>query len=477
LSIRLRLAAWYTGVLALSLFVFGLLLYFHTQDHLMDMGNESIVSRANHLAASIESEPPASLDYGTLEIPSIDAFQSAGIYVQVFDGDGRVLARSSNLGDYTLPASEQALTRARDGQGVFYWATVGRERVRVFIRRVVSGSEHVAFVAVATDYDDAYHLLPTLRLVLLGGGLFSLVLAGTIGWAIAARALKPVAAVTAAAREIALSKDFSRRVENTNKRDELGQLSSTFNHMLESLEESCAAQHRFVADASHELRAPLTAVRANLELLSQQGDDLPAEERKALVRDAAGEADRMARMVGDLLSLARADAGQKPCFQPLELDRLLLDVYGEAKTLAKGVKVTVKDIDQVSLSGDRDLLKQLLLILIDNAIRYTPASGEVSLSLRKDRTHATLEVADTGVGIAPEDLPHIFERFYRADKARERNAGGSGLGLAIGRWIVEQHGGDIDVKSVVGQGSTFTVRLPLDNPTPPGQLGPSPACR
>jgi len=174
-------------------------------------------------------------------------------------------------------------------------------------------------------------------------------------------------------------------------------------------------------------------------------------------------------MVANLLSLARADAGQKLHMRPVELDRLLVDVYGQTRLLAKKVKLTIKDIDEVSLMGDPDQLKQLMLILVDNAIRYTPSGGEVTLSLNRYSGTATLEVADTGIGISAEDLPHVFERFYRADKSRTRSASGTGLGLAIAKWIVEQHGGEISVKSSPGVGTTFAIRLPLasERNTPP----------
>ncbi len=466
MSIRLRLALWYTSVLGVTLIIFSVALYMLMARHVIDENDASIATRAQHIASTVRIDTAAPPTLSHVELPPIDAFESAGVYVQIVQTDGVVVAHSDNLGGQELPGNERAFAGAWTGQGVFYSASIGGEQVRVYIQPLVVGGRIIGFIQVGRSNSEAYGILDRLRLGLIGFGLLSLLLAGAIAWAMAGSALMPIATITRTARSIALSKGFSRRLEDAGSRDELGQLGTTFNEMLASLEEAYAAQQRFIADASHELRTPLTAVRANLELLRRQGNGLPTEGREELVDAAANEAERMARLVADLLSLARADAGQKMKVQQVELDRLLLDVYGEAKLLAKPVKLTVDEIDEVSLTADSDRIKQLILILVDNALRYTPAGGQVKLSLRKESAMAVLEVADTGIGISTEDLPRIFDRFYRADKARARDAGGTGLGLAIAKWIVEQHGGGIAVASEQVKGSTFTVRLPL---TPRGR--------
>lgn len=461
MSIRLRLALWYTAVLGVVLVVFSVLVYLIMDRRLIDEGDASISSRAQQFAGTIRVDFTLLPLLQRVELPDIDAFKSPGIYVQVVQVDGAVVARSDNLGGQALPGNEQAFAAARDGEGMFYTAAVGDEQVRIYVQPLVVGGRLIAFVQVGRSYGDAYAVLSRLRLGLFGVGAVSLLMAGLIAWVIAARALRPIAAITRTARAIALSRGFSRRLEETRSHDELGQLSVTFNEMLASLEEAYATQQRFIADASHELRTPLTTMRANLELLDRHGDALPSEERKGLVKAASDEADRMGRLVASLLSLARADAGQKLEMRPVELDRLLLDAYGPARLLAKEVKLIIKEIDEVTVSADPDYLKQVVLILVDNAIKYTLPGGEVGLSLRKDSGAAILEVADTGIGIAAEDLPHIFDRFYRADKARVRGTAGTGLGLAIAKWITEQHGGELSVTSSPGAGTTFRVRLPL----------------
>lgn len=461
MSIHLRLALWCSAVLAVTLVVFSLMLYYLMDRHLVDQGDADIASRAHHIASTIRVDLAAPLTLEHVELPPIDAFESPGIYVQVLQLDHTVVARSDNLGGHELPVSLPEFDEARAGRNVFYTAVVGPEQVRIYLQPLIIEGSLIGFVEVGRSFGEAYAILDRLRLSLLGLGTVSLLLAGGIAWGIAGGALRPIADLTRTARAIAQSRSFSRRVNDTGSRDEVGELGVTFNEMLSNLEEAYAAQQRFIADASHELRTPLTAVRANLELLGRQGDLLPSPERSVLVRAASDETERMSRLVFDLLSLARADAGQRLQMRAVELDRLLLEVYGEAKLLAKDTRLVIGEIDEVTVQGDSDRLKQLILALADNAIRYTPPGGQISLALRKDVELAILEVADTGTGISSEDLPHIFERFYRANKARASDDMGTGLGLAIAKWIVDEHGGEIAVASLPGQGSTFTIHLPL----------------
>lgn len=219
-------------------------------------------------------------------------------------------------------------------------------------------------------------------------------------------------------------------------------------------------QQRFIADASHELRAPLAIIRGNLELLRDATKLPPSEQRNALL-EAHEEAERLSRLVVDLLTLARADAGVPLQLESLELHGLLMKVCGDARTLSRGQRLELGPVSPVTMRGDRDRLTQLLLIVLDNAIRYTPSSGRVVASLDSEGGEAVIRVVDTGVGIAPEDVPYIFDRFFRADPARSRDPRGTGLGLAIARWIVRQHGGRIEVASEVGVGTTVSIRLPL----------------
>jgi signal transduction histidine kinase len=253
--------------------------------------------------------------------------------------------------------------------------------------------------------------------------------------------------------------DLSRRIPlKVPATSEVGRLIMAFNETLERLEKLFTAQSRFLADISHELRTPLTTIRGNVDLLRKTGAD--PESLDAV----QSETDRMIRLVGDLLLLSRAEAGNLPlAHDPVEMDTLLLEVFQQARVLAQDrVEVTIGFLEQVSVPGDRDRLKQLLLNLVTNAIQYSPAGGRIVLSLRTVDQWLHLTVADNGPGIPPQDLPHIFDRFYRVEASRSRNPlGGSGLGLSIARWIAIGHEGRIEVVSELGKGTTFSVWLPL----------------
>jgi signal transduction histidine kinase len=278
-------------------------------------------------------------------------------------------------------------------------------------------------------------------------------------------ALHTVGRITDTARSIAHSHDLSRRLTATPSRDEVGRLAVTFNEMLASLQEASAAQQRFVADASHELRAPLTAIQANLDLLRHH-PELPAAERDESLLEAERESSRLTRLVADLLALARADAGVPLKHQPVDLDVVVLDAFSTARQLACGQQLVLESFEPVRILGDEDRLKQLLLILLDNALKYTPVGGQIAVGLSHRGAEVEMVVRDTGAGIDVADLPHVFERFYRADPGRGRDPGGTGLGLAIAWWITEQHGGTISIMSAPGQGATVTIHLSTEHHPP-----------
>jgi signal transduction histidine kinase len=337
----------------------------------------------------------------------------------------------------------------------------------------------VGVVLVAKSVDDVNRALTTLRQVLLLGDIVALALALSGGWFIAKRGLRPVATVTRAARAIAINAHaagLGTRVIYSGPRDEVGELVTTFNDMLAALERVSDAQRRFVQDASHEMRAPLTSIKGNLDFL-QRAANLPTEERDALM-DASSEAARLATLVNDLLLLARVDASARGGYglreawldeqlrgrrEPIALDEVVMEAFrqcrGQLEARRKDLRLSVSELEPMTVRGDPGQIRQLVHILLDNAIKYTPSGGKVRLAVTHAEGRAELTVADTGIGIAPEDMPHIFERFYRADQARVRDEQGSGLGLAIAQWIVQAHDGTLDVRSTPAQGSTFSVRL------------------
>ncbi len=337
-------------------------------------------------------------------------------------------------------------------------------RLRSYVRPIGSHGERGYALAWASleQIDDSTAFLRLMVIAVVAGGT---VIAAAGSFVIAGQALHPVSVMTQTARTIAVSRGFARRLEEPERRDEIGRLASTFNEMLASLEEAYRLQQRFVADAAHELRAPLTAILGNLDLLART-EGMSAEERAESLAYAGAEARRLSRIVAELLTLARADAGQTLERRPVELDRVLLDSLAEVRPLASGRPLELAHFEPASVKGDADRLKQVVVDLLDNALKYTSADGIITVDLRCSDSDAFLTVRDTGIGLSPEDLPHVFERFYRADPARSHDPGGTGLGLAIARWIIGQHEGDISIDSELGRGTTVTVRLPLW--APPG---------
>lgn len=483
-SIRLRLALWYTSLMVVVLAMTLVLSYaFHSISHYENV-DRFLASAVIYVLSHARTEAGDPSVDGSVYVPPIDELGSQDIFVRIYNADGRLVASSPDSSHQpeidprwlmTMPAAETDdgvlarlvrplvnLGQPRPPEDGRFLTAVGPEgsRTRLYAIPVKAGDATRGYVEAGESLEWLDQSMARLRWVLVAMSGVGVLCALLGGWAIAGSALRPVSAMASTARAIALSRSFSRRLPDLGRRDELGQLAATFNEMLASLDEAYKAQQRFVADASHELRAPLTAIQGNLELL-ERAVQMSAEERNETLSYLRKEVRRMSQLVGDLLVLARADAGQGIKPQRVELDRLLMEAFQDARRMAPGRRVSLRELDQVQVYGDPERLKQLLLILIDNALKYTPESGEVRLGLHTEPGSGVITVADTGIGIAPEDLPHIFERFYRADKARSREPGGTGLGLSIAKWIVERHGGHIDVESSVGKGSTFTIRLPL----------------
>jgi signal transduction histidine kinase len=247
-------------------------------------------------------------------------------------------------------------------------------------------------------------------------------------------------------------------VSYTGPADEVGELATTFDYMIEHLDKGFQSQKRFVADASHELRGPLTVISGNLDLLKRKLNEKDRYESEASIRR---ETTRMSKIVEDLLFLADVESGELAHQQIVALEEILIEERDRAQTIAGDREIIIGQQDKLVIKGDAQKLRQLLSNLIDNAIKYTPEHGTVMLSLFRDGEWARLEVADTGIGIAPESQPHIFDRFYRVDRARSRLSSSTGLGLAIVKGIVDQHGGKVTVSSELGKGSKFTVWLKL----------------
>jgi two-component system OmpR family sensor kinase len=482
-STRVRLTAWYAALLVLVLFALGASVDTLARNRLMADVDQRLQSTAEDIGTGIErnlASWPFSTEPVSFEdiVPTLGSFASRGQLIQITSPSGEVVRSSEYAprqpivpesgepsGEPRIVSTELAGDEAR---AVHYPVTVtDRSGVRWYIGAVIVGERLTTM----------HETLASLRQVLLVTSALGLALALAGGWVLAGRALRPVDRVTAAAATIAAgdgtATSLSARLLVPPTDDELSRLSSTFNAMLDRLQASFRAQERFVADASHELRTPLTAIRGNVDVLLRQarlrGRGLDPTDLTTALDDIRGESDRMRRLLDDLLLLARSDAdsGKDPPAatairrERVQLDEIAAAAVRSAEGLASGQVFELEAPRGVEVPGDPDRLHQLVMILLDNAIRHTPPGGRIRVAVAAATDgQARIAVRDEGEGIAPEHLPHLFERFYRADGARGRASGGTGLGLAIAQAICRAHGGEISVTSAPDQGATFLVTLP-----------------
>jgi heavy metal sensor kinase len=474
MSLRTRLAIGYSFLFCTALLLLGAGLYQILRGALFDEVDRALRDRAAQVERAARSRDEDDLSVSQL---SADIFvltpasageelKSPGIIARVIDLSGRTMVSSSSVA-MQLPSDEDALARATRGEVVIQTTSVAGAPVRVLYHPLRLSNGIVAVIQVAESLRPMENTLDrTRRLMLLGGAV---AITGGIfgGWWLTRKALEPVVELTDAVARIASTGEFDQRVPESAKNDEIGRLAATFNVLLERLNELLDRQRALVADTSHELRNPLMVVRGNLELLAL---DPSPEDRREAIQDAIEEVDRMSRLVADLLFLADADTTAAIEHEHVELASVVDAVVADARLLADrqdGVRVIELEAnDPLVIHGDTERLRQLVWNLVENAVRYTPAGGTVTVASRDRGTIAELTVADTGIGIPAEHLPHIFERFYRVDTGRSRQVGGTGLGLSIVRQVAEAHGGQVRVRSTVGQGTTFTVVLPV-SPRPP----------
>jgi two-component system OmpR family sensor kinase len=470
MTIRSKLILWYSGLLAVIIIVFGTAVFFVSRLTLINSVDTTLDETVDQVLKNSSAELVR--EFGSpsrivIFFPELDIFRASGVVVQVWDmsGEPRLLRASSNLEDYTQPLDAAALhpdpstyqsPTHEDATNIYTYVTVTSGTWRVLTRPIDVWGRPVILQA-ATSFETVNMATNALLVILAVSMTISIIGSIGIGLLLAQRTLKPIDTVTRAAAKITAADDLKTRLEWDGPPDEIGRMISVFNDTMERLEHLFSVQQRFVADVSHELRTPLTAIRGHVDLIRRYGMD--ADSLDAI----ASELERMSRLVSDLLLLAKADYGGLTLnMQSLDLDVVVGETFREARILAKDrdLKITVLDFEPVRVNGDADRLKQLLLNLLSNAIKFTPDGGQIILNLRKTDADAVMEVADNGIGIAPDDLKRIFDRFYQAEPSRVRKGEGSGLGLSIARWIVEAHGGKIAVTSEIGVGTTFTVTLP-----------------
>ncbi len=463
LSIRVRLTLLYAILLGFGLIVFGWFLYFTLSRSLIDATDTKIKAVAEIISRTALSPSsalglPDDFDY------ILDRFfgiKTSGKFIQIVDQTGKVGARSSSLKDFKIPLSSEAFHNALQGKITYETINIiGRYPIRIITYPVMNRGKLANLIQVGTSIENIKDTLDSLLYILYLGIPLAVILASLLGWLIANRALRPVDEITRTARRIG-AENLSERLVVNGPKDEIGRLVETFNEMISRLEVSFNKIKQFTSDASHELRTPLTILKGETEIALKTEDTV--EGLKEVLASNLEEVNRMSRIVNDLLMLSRIDRGaERFVMEEVNLEDIVTEKFEQARTLArdKGIEVTLANSTRVAVRGDPVKLRQLILNLLDNAIKYTPEGGMVTISLDKANGNAVLVVSDTGIGINKDALPHIFDRFYRVDKARSRDLGGSGLGLSICKAIVTAHNGDIEVTSRQGKGTTFTVTIP-----------------
>lgn len=492
-SIRFGLTAWYAGVLILTLAVSGIALRMLLVHSLNQDAEQRLISAAREIRRqtserqTIAEATDDSGDITVVLVPELDveSILVSGLSVTIIDTSGGPPIFQAGPLARRWPQQEDFQVYLKLREPDFFIHRVYGQSVRGLAYPILSQGvidqasglrPVIGIIFTSESLEAGNRVMARLNQVLITTGLAGVAIATLGGWMLAGRALAPVNRIMSSADDIAKGKgpvSLSRRIDVPRTRDEIAQLAETFNDMLDRIEQAFAAQRRFVGDASHELRTPLTAIKGNIDVLRRQiasgrGTD-PSDIADALV-DVSRETNRMGRLVDDLLSLARTDAegfGSIVNFDAVSLDVLAREAIRTAEVLVDEQHLTLRADEPVMVQGDGDRLVQVMLILLDNALRHTPVDGTVTLTVstaldpQDDILCARIEVEDNGRGIDPTHLPHLFERFYRAEGSRSRIDGGTGLGLSIALSIVRSHHGWIDVESGLGQGTHMSVWLPM----------------
>jgi signal transduction histidine kinase len=483
-TIRYKITLWYTAFLALTLAIFSVGIYMFVNYNTYNDAQRLIQDNMGKIEINI----PLGL-FGPLDlIPNAIEPESNNIYIQVVNYKQYKVDQSNNLEASGLILPFPKVDVINMNYGGYVNRYVDQYHFMIFEEPIVMNEQLLGLLQVAYFMNPIEKYMANLLTILLISSLVMLVLAFGFGIIVARQALRPVQNVISAVNRIENGSSLGVRIERVAaKNDEIGQLTDTLNSMLERIETTYneldgmyRTQKRFVSDASHELRTPLTTIRGNVELLQRMSLGLSVDASDAL-RDVQEEAERMSTLVNDLLSLARVDAGNfKMALEVQPLLPIIEDVARQAGMLAHGgITWLVGDLAElapVHVQGNRDYLRQLIFIFVDNAFKYTLA-GHVKLSVVLEGTdlgltegtdvtdvaierHVGIVIEDTGIGMSKDQVPHIFERFYRADASRGKQSG-TGLGLAIAQWIIDEHQGSIEVHTRLGKGTTFTLWLPI----------------
>jgi two-component system OmpR family sensor kinase len=459
--LRLRLTVAYLVLLAASLVAFSLAVYIVTANRVSDSVDEKLRLKGEAIVTSLEPiDPPlSSQTMRANQRLRLDEEASSGLLFQVRNLEGNVVYSSFPSGSLNLALPNMGTSE----KPTFATADVGGERFRIQYLPIASNGEMLGSVVIAQSLKDKSDWLSQTRTILIFGGVAVLLITNVPAYLVARRVLEPVRAVSRLARDIEQTADFSRRVRASAGGDEMAELTATFNSMIERVERTLEMQKTFLADSSHELRRPLTVLRTDLDILRKPG--LPTEERDACLGQMVAEVEAISRLLSDLLLLSR-EGRHELVLVPVDCSAVCEQALARLRAQDDRHELAAEIAPSVRVQGDENRLAQMIWNLLENSVQYTPEGGRIEVQLHATDGMARLEVRDNGIGISREDVPHIFDRFYRARGARYARTEGSGLGLAIVKYIVEGHNGSINVTSQPGNGTAFVVDLPLAAASP-----------
>jgi heavy metal sensor kinase len=461
LSIGSRLTVWYLAIFAAAQLLFGLAMWVVLRQELYAVADGALKAQVEDLTNFIKSQKKKNMTLPKLREEASESYdlEHSGDFLQIYDQDSNWIFRAPALEKNQFAPPSLAATKHRTFQNL----QLANQPFR-FITQKIEVNGRFYTVQTGVPADQIVATLSLFRRYLLMLAPVLLLAAAGGGYWLSHKALAPVDAITRTARNIG-GNNLSDRLEKLTTGDELQRLSDTLNEMLARLESAFLRVTQFTADASHELRTPISLIRteAEIALRKSRGD---AEYREAL-RHILLEAERTSTLVEELLSLARADSGRESLHLTLiDLRPVIAEIANEWCSLieARNLKFSQQFADrELPVLADRSAVQRLLAILLDNAVKYTPPPGAIEMELDTQEDMAVITVRDSGIGIAESEQSKIFERFYRVDKARSRELGGAGIGLAIAEWIVQQHRGSITVQSRLGKGASFSVAFPLQS--------------
>ena len=456
MPLRWQLTIWHLSLTALGLLGLILFSYQLLSDSLYNDVDNTLAERARHVSDAVSIVPNRPIE--GISRDATDEFRSPGVYVQIFTAEGELIARSFNLGVQQMHAPATDISRVLAGESFYATTEISASPVQLYYQPIQRDGRIVGAIQVGESLAGLESTLMRLRLIYTVGGVSVLLFGLIVGWVLARLGLRPVIRVMETAREIVGAEDLSRRVPYTSPADEIGTLATTFNEMLTRLQTLFESQRRFLAETAHELRTPLASMLGNVDLLATFGDD-PIRRRET-VRAIQRTGKHVSRLLDDLLLMAQAEAGwHLSSLAPTALDDVLMEAYDESARLkTEGVALKIEQCEPAFVRGDADRLRQVFMNLIDNALKHSPPGGAVAIALWGEDGKVKVRIRDCGPGIPEDALKRVFDPFFRAPASRRLP--GAGLGLTIVRWIVQEHGGDVNIGSSTDDGTTVILSFP-----------------